>query len=256
MTTYLPGDPEYRAFIGPFEQYDVMGATQFALLYALGIRQYHRLLDIGCGSLRAGRLFIAYLEPGCYTGVEPNTWLVDEAIAKQTGRDLIELKSPVFSDNATFDFSGLGTFDFVVAQSIASHAGPNLVPGMLTSIASALAPGGLAAVTFIHADPDDHEVVHIEVGDDRWPAWLYPGCFSYRRAVVESFVTGAGLTGVTLPWYHPRQTWWLLARDPDALPDEEFRSQLAGVTRSEGFEGSWRGPHRTPLRQRTDNSDR
>jgi SAM-dependent methyltransferase len=240
MTTYLPGDPEYRAFVGPFEQYDVMGATQFALLYALGIRQHHRLLDIGCGSLRAGRLFIVYLEPGGYTGVDPNTWLVTEAIANQTGRDLIELKSPVFSENDAFDFSDLGKFDFVVAQSIASHAGPSLVPSMLASIRSVLAPRGLAAVTFIHADRSDHEVVHIEPGDEQWPAWLYPGCFSYRKDVVASFVADAGLSGTTLPWHHPRQTWWLLAASPDALPDEAFRSQLLGVTLAEGFEPSWR----------------
>jgi SAM-dependent methyltransferase len=240
MSTYLPGDPEYRAFVGPFEQYDVMGATQFALLYALGIRQHHRLLDIGCGSLRAGRLFIAYLEPGHYTGVEPNTWLIDEAIAKQTGRDLIDLKSPVFSDSDTFDFAGLGSFDFVVAQSIASHAGPRLVPKMLASIASVLASAGLAAVTFIHADPSDGNVVHVEPGDERWPDWLYPGCFSYRTEVVASFVASAGLSGAILPWHHPRQTWWLLATSPEALPEQPFRDALVGVTLSEGFEASRR----------------
>jgi SAM-dependent methyltransferase len=240
VTTYLPGDPEYRAYVGPFEQYDVMGATQFALLYALGIRQHHRLLDIGCGSLRAGRLFITYLEPGNYTGVEPNTWLIDEAIEHQVGRDLIRIKAPMFSTTDSFDFSGLGTFDIVVAQSIASHAGPGLVPTMLASIRSALEPRGIAAVTFIHADPDDHEVVHVEPGDGEWPAWLYPGCFSYRREVVESFIATAGLTGFAIAWHHPRQTWWLLARDRDALPSAEFVGRLTGVTLAEGFEASWR----------------
>ena len=147
MTGYQPGDPEYRAFVGPFEQYDVMGATQFSLLYSLGIRQHHRLLDVGCGSLRSGRLFITYLEPGNYTGVEPNTWLVDDAIAYQTGRSLIDIKAPVFSNNDGFDFSDLGMFDSVIAQSIASHAGPSPVARMLASIRSVLVPTGLAAVT-------------------------------------------------------------------------------------------------------------
>jgi hypothetical protein len=75
VSTYRAGDHEYRAFVGPFEQYDVIGASQFALLYALGLRQHHRLLDVGCGSLRAGRMLIAYLEPGNYAGIEPNTGL-------------------------------------------------------------------------------------------------------------------------------------------------------------------------------------
>ncbi len=215
-----------------------MGATQFALLYALGIRQQHRLLDVGCGSLRAGRLFITYLEPGNYTGVDPNAWLVDEAIQHQIGRDLIRIKTPVFSTTDDFDFSELGTFDFVVAQSIASHAGPRLVPRMLSSIRGALRPSGIAAVTFIHADPSDTGVVHIEPGDDQWPEWLYPGCFSYRREVVESFVAGAGLAGFPISWYHPRQTWWLLALDRQALPSDEYVEQLTGQTLAEGFEGS------------------
>jgi len=240
VTTYLPGDPEYRAYVGPFEQYDVMGATQFALLYALGIRQHHRLLDVGCGSLRAGRLFITYLEPGHYAGVEPNTWLIDEAIERQLGRDLIAIKRPVFSTTDSFAFPELGTFDFVVAQSIASHAGPRLVPTMLASIRSALEPTGMAAVTFIHADPDDHTVVHIEPGDDEWPEWLYPGCFSYRREVVASFIAAAGLTGFPIAWHHPRQTWWLLARDRQALPSDDFVGGLTGETLAEGFEGSRR----------------
>lgn len=57
-------------FTGPAEQYDLIGATQFALLYVLRLREHHRLLDIGCGSLRAGRMLISYLRPGGYTGVD------------------------------------------------------------------------------------------------------------------------------------------------------------------------------------------
>ena len=239
MTQYLPGDPEYRAFVGPFEQYDVMGATQFALLYSLGIRQQHRLLDIGCGSLRAGRLFITYLEPGNYTGIEPNTWLIDDAIKQQVGQDLVSIKSPTFIDTDSFDVAGLGRFDFVVAQSIASHAGPELVLKLLDAVKAALLPTGLAAVTFVHADPSDRLVVHVEPGDTQWPQWLYPVCFSYRRPVVESFVAEAGLVGAPIPWFHPRQTWWLLAHFESVLPGNKFLNQLRGVTLAEGFEDSW-----------------
>ncbi|MEM7167233.1 MAG: hypothetical protein AAF581_17355 [Planctomycetota bacterium] len=66
------GDPHYRAYVGAPGQYDFMGATQFRLLCTLGLRGHHRLLDFGCGSLRAGRLLMTYLEEGRYHGVEPN----------------------------------------------------------------------------------------------------------------------------------------------------------------------------------------
>jgi hypothetical protein len=55
------GAAHYTAFVGPPDQYDLMGATQFRLLTTLGLRDYHRLLDFGCGSLRVGRLLISYL---------------------------------------------------------------------------------------------------------------------------------------------------------------------------------------------------
>ncbi|MFP8873463.1 MAG: hypothetical protein VCB42_02780, partial [Myxococcota bacterium] len=73
--TLEPGSEHYTAYVGPPRDYDSMGATQFRLLCTLGLREHHRLLDFGCGSLRAGRFLIPYLKPGHYHGVEPNRWL-------------------------------------------------------------------------------------------------------------------------------------------------------------------------------------
>ena len=33
------GSEHYRAYVGPPKQYDFMGATQFALLFLLGLRE-------------------------------------------------------------------------------------------------------------------------------------------------------------------------------------------------------------------------
>ena len=55
---------DYREYVGTSERYDIGGAIQFNLLTTLGLREHHRLLDVGCGSLRAGRLFIPYLLKG------------------------------------------------------------------------------------------------------------------------------------------------------------------------------------------------
>src|SRR5271169_3068223 len=80
-----PGDAHYRAYVGPPEDYDLISAMTFNLLTSLGLRQNHALLDIGCGSLRCGRLFIPYLNAGNYTGIEPNQWLIDEGIRREVG---------------------------------------------------------------------------------------------------------------------------------------------------------------------------
>src|SRR5512143_3978771 len=87
-----PGDPQYRAYVGPPEDYDLIAAMTFNLLTSLGLRQHHSVLDVGCGSLRIGRLLIPYLNAGRYTGIEPERWLVEEGIRRETGRDQVWLK--------------------------------------------------------------------------------------------------------------------------------------------------------------------
>ena len=75
------GAGHYSSYVGPPKLWDELGASQFRLLTALGLRENHRLLDVGCGALRAGRLLMPYLNKGCYYGIEPNMWLVEDAIA-------------------------------------------------------------------------------------------------------------------------------------------------------------------------------
>ena len=143
-------DDDHRGYVGPADQYDVIGAAQFALLYALGLRAHHRLLDLGCGSLRAGRLLIPYLEAGHYVGVEPQRWLVDAALDRELGHDIVALKRPVFDTTNDWQLGHLGRFDVVLAQGMATNTGPSLLPRLLGAIAQTLGAEGLAAVTAIH----------------------------------------------------------------------------------------------------------
>ena len=133
---------DYRSYVGPADQYDLIGAAQFALLYALGLREHHRLLDIGCGSLRAGRMLIAYLQPGGYVGVDPNRWLIDEATEHELGADILTVKRPTFDHTDDFSLEHLGRFDFVLAQGVATNTGPSLLPRLLEAISRTVAPTG------------------------------------------------------------------------------------------------------------------
>jgi SAM-dependent methyltransferase len=213
-----PGDPHYKAYVGPPRQYDFMGATQFSLLVALGLRSRHRVLDFGCGSLRAGRLLLAYLDPERYFAVEPNRWLIDEAIEKEIGNDLIRIKRPSFDYNDRFRADCFEVeFDFILAHSIFSHAGPETIERALPSFRHALRPDGIVAATF-------------KEGDEEAAAgpWVYPGSVPYRPATIAQFAERAGLASIRIPWFHPRQTWYLLAAERDRLPAESTVQTLRG----------------------------
>lgn len=218
------GDHHYQAYVGPPTQYDFMGATQFRLLCTLGLRANHRVLDFGCGSLRAGRLLISYLDRACYYGIEPNRWLIEEAVDKQIGRAAVELKQPRFDHNAEFDASVFDTeFDFIVAQSIFSHTGQDLVLQGLESFRRALDPGGIIAVTFNHGEQDCDG-----------SGWYYPDQpgnrkVAYRPETILAFAREVGLKIVPIPWYHPRQHWYLLALDEMRLPGEDMMQHLTGA---------------------------
>jgi Methyltransferase domain len=224
ISALKPGDPHYQAYVGPPEQYDFMGATQFRLLCTLGLRASHRLLDFGCGSLRAGRLFMAYLDVGNYYGIEPNRWLIEDAIRDQVGQDAIDLKKPNFDFNADFNTSVFpGSFDFIVAQSIFSHTGPDLVKLGLRSFRDSLKESGVIAVTFIHGEEDCDGL-----------GWFYAGQPNNRRVTYKpesilGFAREAGLHARAIPWYHPRQQWYLLARDPGRLPTAAMSVHLTGA---------------------------
>lgn len=197
-----PGDPHYRAYIGPPEDYDLIAAMTFNLLTTLGLRQTHSLLDVGCGSLRIGRLLIPYLNRGKYFGVEPNEWLVEEGMRRELGKSLVEIKRPTFffTDSPESIAKAATAFDFAVAQSIFSHCGLDLIRGWLSAISRSLAENGALVATFLMGEEDSPQ-----------PGWIYPDCVHYRPATLEHEAKDVNLRFEILDWKHPRQTWALLA---------------------------------------------
>ena len=197
-----PGDPQYRAYVGPPEDYDLIAAMAFNLLTTLGLRQHHSLLDVGCGSLRIGRLLIPYLNRGKYFGIEPNKWLVDEGIRRELGETLVQIKQPTFffSDSPDTMAQANIAFDFVLAQSIFSHCGLDLIKGWLSAISRSLAETGALVATFLTGQEDA-----VQRG------WIYPECVNYRPATLERAAGDVNLRFELLNWKHPRQTWALFA---------------------------------------------
>jgi SAM-dependent methyltransferase len=199
------GARHYRAFVGPPEKYDLVSAMQFNLLTTSGLREHHTLLDIGCGSLRAGRLFIPFLLPGHYFGLEPNAWLVDQGVKREVGRDLVRIKRPVFDHNGEFKLSVFGReFDYLLAQSIFSHAAPQQIEKCLGEARKVMHPGSMFFATYV-AGEKNYE------GRE----WLYPECVNYTEEQMLQFANAAGLQAAPHPWKHPNDQRWLLITRPE-----------------------------------------
>lgn len=198
---FKPGDQHYRAYVGPPEDYDLVAAMSFGLLTSLGLRQHNTLLDIGCGSLRVGRLLIPYLNSERYFGIEPNRWLVEEGIEKEVGQSLVQIKQPTFHfSNSVQGLEKNSFFDFAVAQSIFSHTGKDALENWLAGVSNLLKPTGALVATFLIGDQDPEQT-----------GWIYPDCVTYKLSTMESCAQKYQLTFQVLDWRHPRQTWALFA---------------------------------------------
>ncbi len=227
-----------RAWVGPPHLYDLIGAMQFQLLVELGCRDHHRVLDIGCGSLRLGQLVIPYLLPDRYFGVEPEAEILDQGVQMHFGAPLdraqvIAHKRPRFRISAEFAYLDLtgGPVDFIFAQSIASHTGPDMTRDLLRAIAQVCHPDTIAMVTFIRCDNPENA--------NRTEGWVYPECVTYTDADFGGFARDAGLYAYRAAWpaMNIRADGLISSQQPTILTRRPWRPALAQRMTAALFEG-------------------
>ncbi len=220
-----PGDDNYRAYVGPPDQYDFMGASQFRLLTSLGLREEHRVVDVGCGSLRLGKFLMQYLMPDRYIGIEPNEWLWQTVIRDEVGSDVVSIKRPKFFNESDFSLHGIDeiSIDFIVAQSVYSHAGFDKFSCSLIAAARVIKPNGQFLFTVLSEGAP---------GFGSWESgtgvagWVYPQCVTYPEQVVVEACREVGLYAQKLSWYHPRQHWYRATADEGSLLTSEMDVSL------------------------------
>jgi hypothetical protein len=117
---------------GPPALFESGGRLQLSTLVREGIYPSSKLLDVGCGCLRAGYWLVHFLDADCYFGIEPNTRMLQAGIDAVLGPELQKAKRPCFDTNDQFDFSIFGAkFDVVLARSIWTHASKPQIQTML-----------------------------------------------------------------------------------------------------------------------------
>ena len=208
-----PGsDKHYQAYIGPPYEYDLMGARQFTLLFNLGIRETAKILDFGCGSLRLGRLLINWLNKGNYYGIDPNKWLIDEAIKNEIGNEIINIKNPNFSYNDNFDSSIFNVkFNYIIAQSIFSHTTFPLFKRVINNLINNLNENGILLFTCL-----TNKMSKGSEYDKNQEKWVYPTCAILEHDEIINFINSIGYC-TDIKGYHSIQTWFIFSMNKDII---------------------------------------
>lgn len=183
---------DHREAVGGM--WDVIGRLQLDFMKGQGLKPEHRLLDIGCGSLRAGRFFIEYLKAGGYLGLDVDEALVKDGLLHEVDPKVVEEKRPGFAFNYDFNFSFDEKPDFALAQSVFTHLTPDQMRACLNNL-RAFAPKCIFYVTFNESAFD-------------WPAVFWPNTqrtFFYTRRFMDKIANECGWTMTYIgDWGHPR----------------------------------------------------
>ena len=160
MASDAARDP--RAAVGSRneQRWLALGRMQFDYLIGHGLAPKHRMLDIGCGNLRAGWRFIDHLEEGNYYGIDisPDILMAAKKVLAERG---LQHKLPhlTLTQDLTFDFLPDGHFDVVHAHSVFSHSPLEVIEECLAHVARILAPGGFFDFTFDRTEGAEHHVL-------------------------------------------------------------------------------------------------
>jgi len=127
----------HRGYVGADSHYEAVGRRQFEFMLEHGLAPEHVFCDVGCGSLRGGRHFIGYLQPGHYLGLEGERELVERAVAAELDPAQVAAKRPEFVFSYDYEF---GRFTrsprFALAVSVFSHLTAADIRRCLTCLAA------------------------------------------------------------------------------------------------------------------------
>ncbi len=145
---------EAQAYVGTDE---TCGRVQLEILRREGLRPQMNVLEIGCGCLSAGVPLMQALNIGHYVGLEPNTWLVESALAVDRIRKIADDAEAVFLTSQDFSAArAKRSFDFIFGHSVLSHCGRPQLDQFLDQAEQALSPTGKIVVSLRLVDPNDY----------------------------------------------------------------------------------------------------
>lgn len=152
--------PEAAVGSASTARWHALGRMQFDYLVEHGLTPDARMLEIGCGNLRAGRLFIDYLEPGHYYGIDISPDILvaaQQTVAEYGLAGKVPHLTPV--RDLRFGFLPDAYFTVVHAHSVFSHSPLEVIDECLAHVGRIMAPGGFFDFTFDRTEGREHQVL-------------------------------------------------------------------------------------------------
>lgn len=109
-------EKSWRKKFTSLEYFDRWTAMQFITTIEAGLREHHKLLELGCDCLGLARLVIPYLNQDRYTGVDKDQAQINLGIAYELGNDMLSQKMPRFiydMDNYHTSRAAMKEYDFI-----------------------------------------------------------------------------------------------------------------------------------------------
>lgn len=153
-------NPEAAVGSKRHDRWLALGAMQFEYLFEHGLRPEHTMLEIGCGNLRAGRLFIDHLDVGHYYGIDISPDILFAAQDTLAGYGLgakLPYLAPV--QDLRFAFLPDEHFDVVHAHSVFSHSPPSVIEECFAHVGRVMKPAGFFDFTFDRTEGKEHHVL-------------------------------------------------------------------------------------------------
>lgn len=188
----------HHAFVGGNGAlWDEIGTLQVDFLKSEGLLPKHTLIDVACGSLRAGRLLIDYLGPGNYLGIDKEIDLIIHGVAEELGVASFVEKRPVFVVSSDFEFYKFDCRpDYAIAQSLLTHLTAEDIYRCFKELRKSIAVNGRFYATFFETYLPTDNLKNSDAID----------CFFYTREQMRMLAELAGWHMQYIgDWGHPRQ---------------------------------------------------
>lgn len=121
---------------------------QFDAIKDLGIKPEHKIIDIGCGFLRAGMNLVPYLNDHHYFGVDAFKPYLN--IGKKLLSEIGVSNSFDVRFDTGFNLDQFGqTFDYAMSIAVVTHLSKKQIETLFKQLKKVMKPGGLFLMTYI-----------------------------------------------------------------------------------------------------------